>query len=284
MEDALFQDIELQLLLETIKLRYGYDFSNYAPASLKRRIDRIIIENSLEHYSELIPLLIHNPSKFLKFLDTISVPVTEMFRDPDFFRFLRSDIIPLLRKKKKLNFWIAGCATGEEVYSLAILLKEMRCYKKSSIVATDFAPSVVLRAQEGFFSDKNYEKYQANYISAGGNKSLMEYVVFRNGNYIFKPLLRKNLSFTSHNLVHDSAMQEINLISCRNVLIYFNNLLQNNVLTLFEQSLVNDGILCLGTKETMRFSDSRKNFKEISENLKIYQKIETKNDNSGKDI
>lgn len=272
MDISEIQEIEFQLLLQTLQLRYRYDFSHYATVSLKRRINKLLMENSLEHYSDLIPFLIHNPARFLKLLDTISVPVTELFRDPEFFTYLRSKIISLLKKSSFINVWIAGCATGEEVFSLAILLKEMKCYNKSTLIATDFAPSVVNKAKEGSFPEKHFEEYENNYLKAGGSKSLSDYVQLKNKHYYFKANVRKNITFQTHNLVHDKAMNNIHLISCRNVLIYFDNVLQNDVISLFEKSLVPGGFLCLGTKETMRFTSMRTKFKIFHENLRIYQK------------
>ena len=271
MESTDLEQIELDLLVEAIHKRYGYDFRQYARASLKRRVKNHLAKNSLENISELLSVVLHDEKRFQVLLFDISVTVTEMFRDPWFFNTLREKVSPFLETFPYINIWVAGCATGAEVYSLAILLKEEGLYKRCQIYATDFNNAALEKARSRIFSLKDIQKHHRNYLQAGGKHSLTDYYLAQYEAAIFDPSLLKRVTFANHNLSTDSVFGEMNLILCRNVLIYFDRSLQNRVLTLFRNSLRHNGFLCLGSSETLDFSDVSQHFVNIAHRERIYQ-------------
>ncbi|HZL10654.1 MAG TPA: protein-glutamate O-methyltransferase CheR [Prolixibacteraceae bacterium] len=265
-------NIELHLLLEAIFLRYGYDFRNYSKAHIKRRILHRLSLSQLYTVSELQDKILRNRDFFRELLDDLSINVTEMFRDPDFYKSFRENIIPKLQTYPFFKVWHAGCATGEEVYSLAILLHEEGLLDRCQVYATDFNPKVLEIAREGIYQEVDMGQYERNYQLSGGKKKLSEYYQSMYGSVMFNKELSNRIIFADHNLVTDSIFAEVNLILCRNVLIYFEKELQENVLDLFYESLIPSGILCLGTKESLRFSRHENSFDVIDEKQKIFKK------------
>jgi len=265
-------NIEVRLLLEAIYLRYGYDFRHYSKAHLKRRISHRLSISHIKTISQLQDKILWDRQFFFEFLEDLSINVTEMFRDPECFLEFRKSIIPVLSTYAFIKIWIAGCATGEEVYSLAILLEEENLLNRTQIYATDFNKNVLNAARQGIYSNQNMDLYSRNYKKAGGKKELSDYYTSKYGSVIFDKSLIKRIVFADHNLVTDSVFSEVHLISCRNVLIYFEKKLQNHVIGLFHKSLSNKGFLCLGTKESLRFTNYEDKFTTIDEKAKIYRK------------
>lgn len=266
------EEIELQLLLDSVHKRYGYDFRDYARASLMRRAKLVAASTGFKNISELIPALLHDRSYFLNMLHHFSITVTEMFRDPQVYLKLRETVFPYLETHPYIKIWHAGCATGEEVYSLAILLKEAGIYDRCTIFATDFNDSALEVAKEAIYKIENMKHCLTSYRNAGGINSFSEYYTADSDSIVLNKELRKNITFANHNLVLDSVFGEMHLILCRNVLIYFNKTLQNKTLELFRESLVSGGFLCIGTKESINFSSVINDFQAISEKEKIYRK------------
>jgi chemotaxis protein methyltransferase CheR len=271
MDSGDLEQIELDLLFEAIYKRYGYDFRQYARASLKRRVQNHLAKNDVENISDLIPQILRHKNRFQGLLFDISVTVTEMFRDPWFFKTLREEIFPFLNTFPFINIWVAGCATGEEVYSLAIILKEENLYQRCRIYATDINDAALEKARSRIYPLKNIQKYHRNYLRAGGKHSLNDYYLAQYDAAIFTSALLERVTFASHNLATDSVFGEIHLILCRNVLIYFNRSLQNQVLNLFCNSMRHNGYLCLGSRETLEFSDVTNHFISVAPNERIYQ-------------
>jgi chemotaxis protein methyltransferase CheR len=266
------EDIEIKLLIETIRLKYGYDFSQYALASLTRRFMNTLSETRLKKLSEMIPLLLYNKDFFNKFMLNISVKSTEMFRDPLFFSALRNKVIPYLRSFPIIKIWSAGIATGEEIYSIAILLKEEGLYDKSIIYATDLNDAAIDVAKKGIYPASEIKKFTQNYQKAGGKRSLSDYYYADYNSAIFDRSLIKNIVFSNYNLVSDQVFGEMNLIFCRNVMIYFNKELQDRVLKLLSDSLCYNGFLCLGSKESLEFSTICNDYIPFDKEQKIYHK------------
>jgi len=267
------EDIELDLLLLAVFKRYGYDFRNYSKAHLRRRIHQRIRLSSLETISELQNKILWEKDFYRTFLQDLSINVTEMFRDPDFYEAFREKVIPDLRTYAHIKVWHAGCSTGEEVYSLAIILKEENLLNKTQIYATDFNKNVLEIAKQGIYQKRDMELFSRNYKEAGGKGELSDYYTSKYGSVLFDKSLSKNIVFADHNLVTDSVFAEVNLVFCRNVLIYFDKVLQNKVLGLFSESLTKRGFLCLGTKESLRFSDYESKYSVIDKKMKIYKKL-----------
>jgi len=265
-------NIELHLLLEAIFLRYGYDFRNYSKAHIKRRILHRLGASQLSTVTELQDKILRDREFFGELLNDLSINVTEMFRDPDFYLSLRENIIPKLQTYAYFKAWHAGCATGEEVYSLAILFQEEGLLGRCQVYATDFNRKVLETAKEGVYQKLDMEQYERNYQLSGGTKKLSDYYKSMYGSVMFKRELSNRIVFADHNLVTDSVFADVNLIMCRNVLIYFEKELQEKVLGLFYESLVPSGILCLGTKESLKFSRFEQLFDVIDEKQKIYKK------------
>lgn len=272
-ENSDTQDIELDLLLQAVYLRYGYDFRNYSKAHLKRRINQRLKMSELNTISELQNKVLWNKDFYHVFLQDLSINVTEMFRDPEFYLAFRKKVISDLKTYAYIKVWHAGCATGEEVYSLAIMLKEENLLSRAQIYATDINKNVLETARQGIYSKKEMELYSRNYLAAGGKGCLSDYYTSKYGSVLFDKSLSKNIVFADHNLVTDGVFAEVNLIFCRNVLIYFDKFLQNKVLHLFSNSLARRGFLCLGTKESLAFTDLENNFETVDKSLKIYRKL-----------
>jgi chemotaxis protein methyltransferase CheR len=267
------EEIELELLLQAVHLKYGYDFRNYSKAHLKRRIGQRLQLSGLNSISELQNRVLWDKMFFELFMQDLSINVTEMFRDPGFYAAFRKKVVPDLRTYAHIKVWHAGCSTGEEVYSLAIILQEENLLPKTRIYATDINKNVLKIAKQGIYSNREMALYERNYREAGGEANLSEYYTSKYGSVIFDKSLSKNIVFADHNLVTDGVFAEINLVFCRNVLIYFDKYLQNKVLALFTNSLSKRGFLCLGTKESLQFSDFEPNYAVIDKKMKIYKKL-----------
>lgn len=272
MDKTDIEEMEVDLLLEGIFKRYGYDFRNYARATVFRRIRDFCRQRKLAQVSELIPLVIHNEEVFQALAYHFSIPVTSMFRDPDVYRRIREKLLPVLASYPFIRVWHAGCASGEEVYSLAILLYEADLYSRTQIYATDFNEMALEKAREGIFPIEKVKEYTANYQESGGVNSFSDYYHADYDCIMIKSSLKKNITFANHNLTVDQVFGEMNLILCRNVLIYFNKTLQNRVLQLFDDSLCLGGFLCLGAKENLKFTDAEKSFQVVSNRGKIFKK------------
>ncbi|RJQ14772.1 MAG: hypothetical protein C4560_11750 [Nitrospiraceae bacterium] len=264
-------DSEIQELIDAIYMRYGYDLSGYARSFIKRRVLRRLSLSKIISIGEMKKKLLVDESFCDTLLLDISISVTEMFRDPGFYSMLRKAVFPYLRTYPFLRIWVAGCATGEEVFSLAVLLKEEGLYGKSRIYATDSNNAVLQKAKAGIFPIRNLKKYTYNYQKAGGVESFSDYYTADSGYAIMDRSLMENIVFSGHNLVTDGVFNEMNLISCRNVLIYFNRALQDRVVRLFSGSLCHNGFLCLGSKESLRISNREDAFEVFAEE-KIYRK------------
>ncbi len=273
MKKNIIEKIEIDLFLEAIERRYGYDFKNYARASINRRIRHVLNKTGCNCITEITQRLLHDESFFEEIIPEFSIPVTEMFRDPDFYIAVRETIIPFLSTYPFVKIWHAGCATGEEVYSLAIVLKEEGLYDRATIFATDFNDHALAKAREGVYPVNHIKQYTSNYQKAGGVASFSEYYNAQYESAIMNKSLKKNITFAKHNLVTDSVFGEMNMILCRNVLIYFNRTLQDRVFRLFSDSLIYRGFLCLGTKESLRFSSVFEEFKELNKKQKMYQSV-----------
>jgi chemotaxis protein methyltransferase CheR len=265
------ENLEVDLLLEALRQRHGYDFRHYARASVMRRLRQHLLKAKVSTISHLIPQVLHDPAALQALVFDLSITVTEMFRDPSFYLALREHVVPFLRTFPFINVWHAGCATGEEVYSLAIVLTEGGLYDRAQIYATDFNDDALQKARERIYPMEKIKEYTANYQKAGGKRSFAEYYHARYDAVILDPTLQRNVTFASHNLVTDGAFAEMHLVLCRNVLIYFDRPLQDRVLTLLRDSLCHQGFLCLGTKESLQFSQVKDDFVEVVPRERIYQ-------------
>lgn len=272
MQDIEVQDFETTLLLKTLRYRCGFDFGHYVQASLKRRLLHALRSNDIHHVSEAIPRVLYDDVFFQKLFYILSVTVTEFFRDPPFYQTVREEVIPLLRDLPIINVWHAGCATGEEVYSLAILLREEGLYERARIYATDINDRSLEIAREGVYDIEHLKEYSLNYQKSGGRSSLSDYYHARYGFALIDPELKKNIIFSNFNLVTGSVFTELHLIFCRNVLIYFDQTLQDRVMQLFHDSLVSNGVLCLGSRESMKFSSVASQFTPLSATWRIFMK------------
>lgn len=271
-EDLENQEIEIRLLIEAIYLKYGYDFRNYSRAHIRRRIVNRFQHSGLNSISEMT----HRALNDIDFVETIlmdlSITVTEMFRDPSFYRALRQSVLPVLRTYPFVKIWHAGCASGEEVYSMAIMLKEEGLLHKTQIYATDFNPYVINYAKKAEYPVNRIKEFTVNYQKAGGRRSFSDYYKADGESARLIDPLKKNIVFANHNLVTDSVFAEMNLIICRNVLIYFNRELQDRVIHLFMESLSGGAFLCLGSKENLQFSAHFHAFEPVVEQERIYIK------------
>jgi chemotaxis protein methyltransferase CheR len=265
--------IEIELLLEGIFRHYGFDFRAYAYASIRRRLWKRIEEEGLSSISALQERVLHEPEMMEKLLLDLSINVTAMFRDPSFYVTFREQVVPLLRTYPFIRLWHAGCSTGEEVYSMAIVLREEGLYDRSRIYATDINEVVLQRAKAGIFPLDRMQEYTDNYIRAGGKQSFSEYYTAKYGGALFDQSLTKNVVFSQHNLVTDRSFSEFNVILCRNVLIYFDKTLQSKVHSLFYDSLAMFGVLVLGSKETLRFMAHEDCYEQIAPPEKIFRKV-----------
>lgn len=267
------EKIEIDLLLEAIYRHYGFDFRSYAYASLRRRIWKRVRAEGLETVSALQDLVLHSPPAVERLLHSVSVNVTAMFRDPSFYRAFRQKVVPLLRTYPFIRVWHAGCSTGEEVYSLAILFTEEGLYDRVRMYATDINDTVLQQARAGIFPLDKMQEYTQNYLRAGGTHSFSEYYTAAYDGALFSPALRERVVFAQHNLVDDRSFAEFNVILCRNVMIYFDRTLQDRVHQLFYESLPTYGILALGSKESLRFSAFEDRYEELDAREKIYRKV-----------
>lgn len=266
------QDIEIALLIEALYQKYGYDFRNYSKAHIKRRILNRFNLSGMKSITDMIHESLENHKFVDQILMDLSITVTEMYRDPLFYRTLREQILPMFHSLPFIKIWHAGCASGEEVYSMAIMLREEGLYQKTQIYATDFNPVIIRQAKEGIYPINRMKEFTANYIKSGGKAAFSDYYTAQNETVKLLDALKKNIVFATHNLVTDSVFAEVNMVICRNVLIYFDRSLQDKVIGLFVESLPESGILCLGSKENLQFSIHASLFNSLIANEKIYQK------------
>ncbi len=272
LEPSIIKDDELEHLIKDVYEFYGYDFSLYSRASFKRRVNRICVIDRFTSFAELRYKVINEADYFKHFIEEITVNVTEMFRDPLFFKSLRENILPQLGTFPLIRIWVAGCSTGEEAYSIAILLKEANLYHKCLIYGTDINPSVLETARSGIFPMNQMKIFSENYMLSGGKRDFSNYYTANYDSVQFDKSLQEKLILSTHNLVSDSSFNSFQLIICRNVLIYFDKELQERVFGLFDASLENLGYLGLGSKETLRFSDLGKFYHQIGDQ-KIWKKV-----------
>jgi chemotaxis protein methyltransferase CheR len=265
-------DIEIRLLLEAIYLRYQHDFRQYALASLRRRLPKALEHFGLESISALQGRILRDAAAFRELLPFLTVQVSEMFRDPEFFRALRTEVLPRLRTYPTVRVWVAGCATGEEVHALAILLREEELLDRSIVYASDVSPEALHRAEQGIYELERVAQFSASYVAAGGRGSLSDYYTAAYGAARFDPALRANVVFTDHSLATDQVFAEVQLVTCRNVLIYFDAALQNRAIGLFRDALCHRGFLGLGLGETLRFTDHADAFETVDPRLRLYRK------------
>jgi chemotaxis protein methyltransferase CheR len=267
------ETIELKLLLEGIYRQYGFDFREYAPASLRRRVWRRVEAEGAGTIAGLLERVLHEPDAMERLLLDLSINVTSMFRDPTFYVALRKQVVPLLRTYPFTRIWVAGCSTGEEVYSLAILLSEEGLYERTRIYATDINEAVLDQARAGVFPLDKMRDYTENYIRGGGTRSFSEYYLAKYEGALFDRSLTENVIWAPHNLVQDRAFNQFNLILCRNVMIYFDRSLQSKVHQLFVDSLERFGILALGHKESIRFTGFERCYEELDGHERLFRKV-----------
>lgn len=265
------EDVEVALLLEGVYRHYGYDFRDYALPSIRRRVRQAVEDEGVATVSGLQEKVLHDPRCLQRLVIALSVNVTSMFRDPSFYKALRERVVPLLRTYPKVRVWHAGCSTGEEVYSLAIILEEEGLYERCHIYATDMNESVLARAAAGEVPLATMRENTANYIRSGGRHPFAAFYTTVEDRAVLRPSLRRNVVFAQHNLVTDRSFNEFNLVLCRNVLIYFNPDLQDRVHRLLYQSLARFGFLALGAKETVQFSPHESAYRDLGE--RIYRKV-----------
>ena len=271
--DPDLEKLEIELLLEGVYRKYGYDFREYAYASLRRRLWKRIEAEGLPNVSALQERVLHDPVVMDKLLLDLSINVTAMFRDPHFWAVFRQQVVPLLRTYPFFRIWHAGCSTGEEVFSMAILLEEEGLYERARLYATDINEVVVHRARDGIFPLDRMQEYTENYLRGGGRRSFSEYYTAKYDGALFNPSLLRNVVFSQHNLVTDRSFAECNVVLCRNVLIYFDRRLQERVHGLFYESLGMFGVLGLGAKESLRFSTYEDCYEELSGKDRLFRKV-----------
>jgi chemotaxis protein methyltransferase CheR len=267
-------DIELQLLIDAIYLKYHFDFRGYSTASLKRRLRSAMARFATPTLSQLQDRVLHDPASFPALLDFLTVPVSDMFRDPGYFRALREQVVPILRTYPSIKVWIAGCSTGEEVYSLAILLREEGLLERTLIYATDINPHSLQKAEAGVYDLDRLAGFTESHRRSGARSSLSDYYTAAYGRAVFDQSLKRHVVFTDHSLATDSVFAEVQLVSCRNVLIYFNRPLQDRAIGLFREALCRRGFLGIGAKESLRFSSHAEAFADIARDDRLFQKRE----------
>ncbi|MFE6168055.1 CheR family methyltransferase [Viridibacillus arvi] len=267
------ENIEIDLLLQAVYSVSGFDFQKYMRSSIKRRIINRMRQEKMEKISSLIEKVLYEKGYVEKLIDDFSIHVTEMFRDPEFFNAFRLKVVPFLKEFPTIRIWHAGCSTGEEVFSMAILLKEEGLYDRTKIYATDINEKVILQAKEGILPLNQMQSYTKNYLAAGGKQEFSKYYSTDYQNAYLDANLLKNIVFFQHNLVTDGSFNEFHVIICRNVMIYFTGELQNSVNQLFYDSLCHDGFIGIGSKETLRSSVFSEKYKEIASQENIYRKI-----------
>lgn len=266
------EDLEIRLLLEGVHARYGYDFRDYAESSIRRRLAHWLAESEFATFSEAQSRLLRDPDLFDSLVRGITVNVTEMFRDPAFFRALREEVVPFLKTYPFVKVWVAGCASGEEAYSMAILLDEEGLAGRYRIYATDINEKMLQRARDGIIPLAEMKPFTRNYQQAGGTASFADYYTARYDHALLSPELKKNIVFAPHNLAGDAEFGEMNLVLCRNVMIYFKPALKERCLGLFDASLVPGGFLCLGLKESLERKNRGEGYEELARPLRIYRK------------
>jgi chemotaxis protein methyltransferase CheR len=267
------QDIEIELLLEGLYRAHGFDFRDYSRGAIKRRILELLRDEQLTTISEFQNKILHDDACLQRFLLGLSVHATAMFRDPSFYLTFRKQVVPLLRTYPTVQIWIAGCSTGEEVYSLAILLQEEGLYPKCRIYATDISQAILRRAREGIFPLAAMREYTANYHQAGGIHDFSDYYTAQYDSVMFSGSLKQNLVFSEHNLATDGSFNEFQVILCRNVMIYFNKELQARVHNLLYDSLSRFGVFGLGNKESLKFTPRAEFYEHLNEKDKLYRKV-----------
>lgn len=267
--------VELGLLLEAIFEKYKYDFRQYSRASLMRRVQAALLQYGISSISGLQDKVLHEDGFFIKLLQYLTIPVSEMFRDPSYFGSLRSQVLPHLKTYPSFKIWVAGCSTGEEAYSLAILLHEEGLLERARIYATDINPTSLQQAESGFYRTEAVPKFTQNYQHAGGTRSFADYYEAGYGAVKLLPFLKSRILFTDHSLATDSVFSEVHLVSCRNVLIYFERQLQNRAVELFRDSLSPMGFLGIGQKESLRFTTAAKDFEDWVTASRIYRRRPT---------
>ena len=265
-------DIEIRLLMEAIYLKYSYDFRDYTGASQKRRVAYALSQLELPNIAALQDRVLHDPAVFAQLLQFLTIPVSEMFRDPPYFLALRQQVVPVLHTYPSVKIWVAGCSTGEEAWSMAILLREEGLLKRTQIYATDINPASIEKARQGIFPLEAVKGYTANYQRAGGSSAFSDYYTAAYGAAKFDPSLCADVIFADHSLATDSVFAETQLVSCRNVLIYFNRNLQDRALGLFHESLCHRGFLGLGSKESIDFSAYATRFDTLAKAERIFRK------------
>jgi chemotaxis protein methyltransferase CheR len=268
-------DIERRLLIEAIFLKYHYDFRGYAEASLKRRVRAAMTRLGCATVSQLQDRVLHDPAAFADVLDVLTVPVSEKFRDPGYFCAMRDRVVPVLRTYPSLKLWVAGCSSGEEAYSFAILLHEEGLLDRAIIYATDINPRILQQAEEGVYDIDRFAGFSENHRRSGGRSSLSDYYTARYGRAVLDQGLKRRIVFSDHSLATDSVFAEVQLISCRNVLIYFKPELQDRAVGLFHDALCRRGFLGIGAKETLRWSVHAGAFEELVRDERIFQKRDT---------
>ena len=266
------QEIERRLLIEAIFLRYHYDFRQYATASLKRRVRAAMQRLGCDTISRLQDRVLHDDGAFADVLDLLTVPVSDMFRDPDYFRVLREMTVPVLRTYPSLKIWVAGCSTGEEAYSLAILLREEALLERAIIYATDINPRSLQQAADGVYDVERLAGFTENHRRSGARTSLSDYYTAAYGRAVLDASLKRHIVFSDHSLATDSVFAEVQLVSCRNVLIYFQRELQDRAVGLFREALCHRGFLGIGSKETLRGSAHAAAFEEVARAERLYRK------------
>jgi len=265
-------DIELQLLIDAINLKYHYDFRHYARASMKRRVLSAMAHFACGTISQLQDKVLHDATAFPRLLDFLTVPVSEMFRDPPYFRAIREHVVPVLRTYPSLKVWVAGCSTGEEVYSFAILLREEGLLSRTLIYGTDINPHVLKKAQAGIYDADRVAGFTDNHRKSGGRSSLSDYYTEAYGRVVLDKTLKQHVVFSDHSLATDSVFAEVQLVSCRNVLIYFNPELQSRAIGLFREALCRRGFLGIGSKESLRFSAHAQAFDPLVRSEHLFQR------------
>lgn len=273
MEANIIKNEEIDLLINELAERYGYDFTNYAKASLRRRVNRLLVIDRIPSFAELLYRVKNDADYLTHIVESLTVNVTEMFRDPLVFKTIREHVLPVLATHPLIRIWHAGCASGEEVYSMAIMLDEANLLRKSLLYATDLNASVIDNIQKGIFSLSRMQQYSENYILSGGKKDFSSFYTAQYGWAKFNQKLKQKIITATHNLVSDRSFNEFQLIFCRNVLIYFDKVLQDKVLKLFDDSLEKLGFLALGAKENLRFSIVANKFTQLGKE-KIWRKTQ----------
>lgn len=272
-DDLELERLEVRLLVEAVHQRYGYDFAGYVPATLTRRIREATRSEGLTTVTALADRVLHDPTAMQRLLEKLLLKVTSMFRDPAFFLAFRSRVVPFLQTFPFVRIWVAGCSTGEELYSLVILLEEVGLLGRSRVYATDVSQAALEKAAAGVFPLERMQSYTTNYQRAGGTRAFSEYYTALYGSARMRPELTANVFFAEHNLASDASFNEFHVIVCRNVLIYFDRPLQNHAVGVFHDSLLHHGVLALGEAESLRFSEHVEDFEALDSRRRIYRRV-----------